>query len=291
MKKTAGKSVSPAVVKLAWIVGIAILWEIGAFYVGAVKRTPENILPHLWQILASVFSAKSVSAGQTAVQIVLGAAGATLLRAGAGFLIGLAGGFVLAILMKLSGIVEKIAFPYLMLIQMVPILGMAPIVLAITHDIGVSRIVIAAILTFYPVCTNTLTGLKSVQQEKLDLMHLCAAGKTQIYLTTLIPACIPYLFTGLKISAPMAITASILVDTLQGDGGLGCILSQSLKHAMSIYVFWQIVFFSALIGVLSVWVINALERKVSPQYRMERAAKKTRKEAATYAHRSEKQAA
>ena len=60
---------------------------------------------------------------------------------------------------------------------------------------------------------------------------------------------------------------------------------------MSIYVFWQIVFFSALIGVLSVWVINVLERKVSPQYRMERAAKKTRKEAATYAHRSEKQAA
>ncbi len=291
MKKTAGKAVPPAVVKLAWIVGIAVLWEIGAFYVGAVKRTPENILPHLWQVLASVFSTKSVSAGQTAVQIVLGAAGATLLRAGAGFLIGLAGGFVLAILMKLSGIVEKIAFPYLMLIQMVPILGMAPIVLAITHDIGVSRIVIAAILTFYPVCTNTLTGLKSVEQEKLDLMHLCAAGKVQIYLTTLIPAAIPYLFTGLKISAPMAITASILVDTLQGDGGLGCVLSQSLKHAMSIYVFWQIVFFSALIGVLSVWVINVLEHKVSPQYRMERAAKRSKKEAAVYAHRSEKQAA
>lgn len=67
-------------------------------------------------------------------------------------------GYLLALLMNLSGIVEKIAFPYLMIIQMIPILGMAPIILAITGDINTSRIVIAAILTFYPVSTNTLAG-------------------------------------------------------------------------------------------------------------------------------------
>ncbi|MBP1736520.1 MAG: ABC-type transporter, integral rane subunit [Oscillospiraceae bacterium] len=259
---------SRKLVTLVWILGLIILWECGAFYIEAVKRTPENVLPHLWQIIASVFSTKVISNGQTATQIVLTNAGATLLRAGYGFLIGMAGGFLLAILMKLSGIVEKVAFPYLMLIQMIPILGMAPIVLAITKDIGVSRIVIAAILTFYPVCTNTLAGLKSVEQEKLDLMYLCAANRYQVYWKTLIPTCIPFFFTGLKISAPMAITASILVDTLQGDGGLGCMLSQSLKHAMSIYVFWQIVFLSAFVGVASSWLMGLLERRFSPQKRL-----------------------
>lgn len=102
--------------------------------------------------------------------MVLVNAGATLSRAGIGFLIGTVLGFVLALLMNLSGTVEKIAFPYLMLIQMIPVLGMAPIVLALTGDIGTSRIVIAAILTFYPVATNTLAGFKGVQKEKHELM-------------------------------------------------------------------------------------------------------------------------
>ena len=256
---------SKKLVTLVWIFGLIVIWEICAFNIEAVKRTPENILPHLWQILASVFDSKPVSSGKTAFQIVISSAGDTLLRAAYGFLIGSGVGFILAILMKLSGLVEKIAFPYLMLIQMVPILGMAPIVLAITHDIGVSRIVIAAILTFYPVSTNMLAGLKATQQEKLDLMYICAATKLQVYIKTLIPSSIPYFFTGLKISAPMAITASILVDTLQGDGGLGCMLSQSLKHAMSIYVFWQIVFLSAIVGVLSTRLIGLLEKLLSPQ--------------------------
>ena len=147
---------------------------------------------------------------------------------------------------------------------MIPILGMAPIVLAVTKDINKSRIIIAAILTFYPVCTNTLAGFKSVEREKHELMYALAASKYEIYKKLMIPSCIPYFFTGLKISAPMAITASILVDTLQGGGGLGCMLSQSLKHAMSIYVFWQIVFFSAIIGISSYYLMGLIERLVAP---------------------------
>ena len=72
----------------------------------------------------------------------------------------------------------------------------------------------------------------------------------------------------------MAITASILVDTLQGDGGLGCMLSQSLKHAMSIYVFWQIVFFSAFVGIISSVLMGVLEKLVSPQMRADRKRRK-----------------
>ena len=89
-----------------------------------------------------------------------------------------------------------------------------------------------------------------------------------IYLKVLIPSCMPYFFTGMKIAAPMAITASILVDTLQGDGGMGCMLSQSLKHAMSIYVFWLIVIFSAFIGIFSSYVMSWMEKLVSPAKRV-----------------------
>ncbi len=258
---------SKRTVTFFWVLAIMILWEVGAFIVAGTKRSPENVLPHLWQIFQSIISTNKVNGSQTALQIVLSNAGITLLRAGIGFLIGAGIGFVLALFMSLILPLEKIVFPYLMIIQMIPILGMAPIILAITKDIDKSRIVIAAILTFYPVATNTLAGMKSAEREKHELMHSLAAKKHEIYTKLLIPTSIPYLFTGLKISAPMAITASILVDTLQGGGGLGCMLSQSLKHAMTIYVFWQIVFFSAIVGILSYYLMSLIEKAVSPSKR------------------------
>ncbi len=253
-----------------WVLIIAAVWEIFAFIVAATKRTPENILPHLSGIFQSIISTKTINGDQTALQMVMQNAGATLSRAALGFVIGTALGFVMALLMSLWKPIEKLAFPYLMLIQMIPILGMAPIINALTGDISKSRIIIAAILTFYPVATNTLAGFQAVQKEKHELMYSYAANKFQIYMKTLIPACIPYFFTGLKISAPMAITASILVDTLQGGIGLGCLLSQALKGAMTRYVFWQIVLFSAVIGILSYTVMGFLEYILCPYKRTAR---------------------
>ena len=279
----AAKSKSPALSSLpswaytlAWIVLLVIVWEIGATIVAMTKRTPENIMPHLWQIAGSVVSGKKVTSSMTAAQLVLVNAGQTLSRAALGFIAGALLGFVLAVVMKLSRLIEKMIFPYLMVIQMIPILGMAPIVLAITHDIGTSRIVIAALLTFYPVATNTLAGLNAVEPEKYDLMRSYAASKWTLYAKVLIPSALPHVFTGLKIAAPMAITASILVDTLQGDGGLGSVMSQSLKHAMSVYVFWQVVFFSALIGIGSCWLMGEIEKACMPWKRANGQGRKAR---------------
>ncbi|MGD1832158.1 MAG: ABC transporter permease [Sphaerochaetaceae bacterium] len=267
MTEARKNSLTDKLVIIVWIIALIIVWEIGASVVEKTKRSPQNVLPHLSQIVESVFSDKMVSNKQTAFEIVITNAHITLLRAGIGFLYGAGAGFLLALAMHRFITVEKATFPYLMMIQMIPILGMAPIVLAITQDINKSRIIIAAILTFYPVATNMLDGLKSVEKEKYDLMRSLAASNWNIYTKLLIPTSIPYIFSGLKIAAPMAITASILVDTLQGGAGLGTMLSQSLKHAMSIYVFWQIVFFSATVGILSYKLMSFAEKIFSPHER------------------------
>ena len=182
----------PAIV---WTIILVGAWEIGATVVANHKRTPENILPHLYQIIAAIFSTKKVANGMTATQIVLTSAQATLLRALLGFALGALLGFVFALIMKMSGVVEKLIFPYLMLIQLIPVLGLAPIVLSITGDINKSRVLIAAILSFYPVATNTLAGFKSVEKEKYDLMYIYAAKKWMLYSKVLIPASIQYFFT------------------------------------------------------------------------------------------------
>ena len=273
MEKVKKALTSSKMVTFVWVLGLIGVWEIGATVIAQSKRTPENVLPHLYQILDSVLSDKLINSTQTALQVVLSNAGITLIRALIGFLIGIAIGFILAFLMSMFKLVEKTFFPYLMIIQMIPILGMAPIILAVTKDIDSSRIVIAAILTFYPVATNTLAGFKAVEKEKRELMYSISATNFQIYSKLMVPSCMPYFFTGLKIAAPMAITASILVDTLQGGGGLGTMLSQSLKHAMSIYVFWQIVFFSAIIGILSYYLMVVIEKLLSPYKRIKKAKK------------------
>ena len=91
---------SSKTVTLVWVLGLVVVWEIGAFVIAGTKRTPENILPHLYQIIASVFSTKKVTATQTALQVVLLNAGITLGRAGIGFLFGALVGYVLALLMR-----------------------------------------------------------------------------------------------------------------------------------------------------------------------------------------------
>ena len=242
-----------------WLIGLVILWEIVATYVGTKFRTPENYLPHLYQIIASIFTAKT--SNTLVIKTIFGAAGNTLLYAVIGFIIGIIVGYLFAVLMSLFKFVEKIMFPYLILIQMIPILGMAPVIFAMTGNSGdASKIIIAAILTFYPISTNVLAGFKSVEKEKHDLMSLCAANIFQKYFKTMIPAGLPYFFTGLKIAAPLALTSAMLVDTLQTGNNLGSLLSQSLKGGMTRYVFWQIVLLSAVIGVGSTGLMGLLER-------------------------------
>ena len=169
---------SKGIVTAVWVLGLVVIWEICAFIVGATQRTPVNVLPHLYQIIGSFFDTKSITgSGDTIATLVFSSAAETLSRALIGFIIGMVLGYILALLMYLSHIVEKIAFPYLMIIQMIPILGMAPIVLSITGDISSARIIIAAILTFYPVSTNTLAGFKSVGRERHELMRSYGASK------------------------------------------------------------------------------------------------------------------
>lgn len=249
---------------LIWLCLLVAFWEIIASICDSKFNHPENYIPHIYQIIGSFFDTSIKISNKAAILTVFSAAGSTLLRALYGFLLGILIGFILALLMDLSGAIEKIAFPYLMIIQMVPIIGMAPIVFAIAGDVGKACTIIAAILTFYPVTTNVMAGFKSVEGEKYDLMKICSANKFQLYWHTKIPSALPSLFTGLKIAAPLAITASVLIDTLEGGTTLGGMISSSLSGKPSYYIFWQIVIICAFVGIGSSALMGLIEVLVCP---------------------------
>lgn len=243
-------------VNLVWTICIFSGWELVAFFLDKVLNDPmaEAKLPYPHSIVLSI--------AQNFTEL-MSAAGLTFSRAVIGFLLGVAIGFVLAIIMSLSKIAEKIALPYLIMSQMIPVLGLAPIIFTLARDMNISRIIIAAYITFFPVSINMLSGLNSVENDKKELLYSYAANKKSIYYKLMIPYSLPYLFAGLKIAAPMSITASILVDMLGSSGGIGVKLLYSLYSGAK-DVFWGSVVTCALMGIIGYLIVILFEKLCMP---------------------------
>ena len=260
MKSVTVKRLKSRVVIFVWLCIVFLVWQEASFILADVvkDKMASRTLPYLHHIIANLF---------TRGGLIFPHAGQTLSRALAGFLFGAAAGFLLALAMSVAGIVERMLFPYLLASQMIPILGLAPILAGIIGNIGQTRLFIAAFITFFPVAVNTLAGFKSVEPEKCTLMYSLAANKFTVYRKLMVPAALPFLFSGLKIAAPMAITAAILVDTLGGASGLGYLITYSLYGGFPIIVFWSTVLLSAALGILGYQTIAAIEKICMPYRR------------------------
>ncbi|ADY55685.1 binding-protein-dependent transport systems inner membrane component [Syntrophobotulus glycolicus DSM 8271] len=243
-------------VGIVWIIGIAVFWELLSFLLEHAfhDSMASAKLPYLHTIVSTWFENWDM---------LLVAGAVTFSRAAIGFALGAAVGIILAVIMSLSKTAERIAFPYLIISQMIPVLGLAPIIFNIVRDMDLSRIMIAAYITFFPVSVNMLSGLKSVEQEKKDLLFSIAANKFKIYAKLMFPFSLSFLFTGLKIAAPMSVTASILVDMLGSKSGIGVKMLYSL-YSNSTDIFWASVMTSALMGIISFYLVVLAERILLP---------------------------
>ena len=253
-----------------WVLAIVIVWESTSFVLTDVvhDKMVNSKLPYLHGVLATI--------AMNALPLARAAA-TTLSRAIVGFAVGALIGFLLALFMSLFRPIEKIAYPYLLLSQMIPILGLAPVVISIVHkvEIGsltiaasdITRVIIAAYITFFPVATNMLSGLKAVDRDKRDLMYMYAAGKPTVYVKLMLPFSIPFLFSGLKIAAPLAVTASILVDSLGAAEGIGYNLTYAL-YTGTYSIFWASVLISAAMGILGYYAMVLLESACMPWKRV-----------------------
>lgn len=237
---------------MIWILAIIVVWEVAAYVMSDVLNDPmaEKKVPFLSDIACSFADNFGVIMYQSGITIVFAAVG---------FVTGTSVGIIMALLMKLSGIIEKITLPYLLASQMIPILGLAPIIFGLFKDVSVSRVIIAAYISFLPVAVNFLSGMKSVEDDYLTMMRSYGAGRLQTYKKLLIPYALPYLFTGLKLAAPMAVTASILADTLSSRNGIGYIIIYSLYGGGTKGQFWPALLMAAVLGLVSFMLISAVE--------------------------------
>ncbi|WP_019155086.1 ABC transporter permease [Robertmurraya massiliosenegalensis] len=158
-----------------------------------------------------------------------------------GFLLSAVIGIAVSVLLASSKVLEISLYPYAVILQTIPVVAMAPIVV-IWFGSGFNSIVIIAFLIgFFPVVSNTLMGLKSVDKDMCDLFALYNASKWQTMWKLRIPAALPYIVSGLKVSCTLAIVGAITGEFVAGigggKGGLGYAITVAAVQLKTPYLF------------------------------------------------------
>lgn len=241
-----------------WLVCLLLIWQTLSWYLLNVVKVPlaQSKLPYLHELAITFAKYSSTLFTQALI---------TFKSAFYGFALGTIVGVFVAIVMSSTKWIEQMAFPYIVASQMIPILGLAPIVYGIVHDDGMARVIIAGFMTFFPVVLNVLRGLRSADISSVELMYSYAAKPWMIYWKLRLPQALPSLFTGLKIAGPLAVTGAILVELMGATEGIGVIMLRNLYYGSShAYMFWVTVITGAVLGLLSYLVISLIERLVTP---------------------------
>lgn len=235
----------------AFVVFVAV-WQFGVQIAGA----PHYILPK-----PSDIAAAAIENSSNLMMSVFRTISAALL----GFILSVVVGVTGAIIMASSKVVQKSFYPYAILLQTVPIVAIAPIIV-IWFGSGLNAIVVIAfIIGFFPMLSNTLVGLNSTDHNMLNLFQLYGASKWQTMFKLRLPAALPYIMAGLKISCTLAIVGAIVGEYVAGigggQGGLGYAITVAAARLQTPYLF-ALGLASSLLGILFFLIINAFSRWV-----------------------------
>ncbi|MBK7079261.1 MAG: ABC transporter permease [Betaproteobacteria bacterium] len=188
---------------------------------------------------------------------------ATLLEIGLSFVITSVVGISIAIALAWSEASRKVSMPLFVFVNSLPIIAIAPI-LVLWSGYGLkTNILIAFLVSFFPVVINTLAGLAAIEEELLDLVKYLHGTKLQVFLKLRIPNSLPYIFTGLKICSTMCVVGAIVGEFIASDRGLGYIIinSQYTMDSPPIYAGLMLV---SLFGVSLFGLVGLAERILMP---------------------------
>lgn len=185
----------------------------------------------------------------------------TLYEATLGLLLGSAFAFASAVLMAHSRLAERTLFPLAIVIKVTPLVAVAP-VLVILFGFGLTpKVVVAALLSFFPMLVNAMIGLRDVSPGALDFMRSLRASAWQVFWKLRLPGAMPYLFAGLKTTYPLALIGAVVAEWFTGDRGLGVVIFSANANLDTRTLF-------AAIGVLAITgiainiIISLIERRV-----------------------------
>jgi NitT/TauT family transport system permease protein len=204
-----------------------------------VLPAPHQVAGEIWDTTVN----KSVTSKRSLVYHGWITLSATLL----GFAMGVGLGILLAIGIVHNRAMDLSVMPWVIASQTVPILAVAPMIIVVLYNIGISGLIakasISAYLSFFPVVVGMVKGLRSPETMDLDLMHTYSATAAQTFWKLRLPASLPYLFTSLKIAVAIALVGAIIGELPTGaQGGFGARMLNGSYYGQ-VLVIW-----SALVG-------------------------------------------
>lgn len=173
----------------------------------------------------------------------------TFLAISLGFLAAVGSGFVIAVGIAYSRVVRDLTYPFLVAAQILPKIAFAPLFL-IWFGFGLTpKVVIAALIAFFPVVINTSKGLTSVDNELLQYMDSLGASAAEKFTKISLPWALPYFFAALKISITLAIVGAVVGEFVAAGEGLGYVINASNITLDTEMMFAAIIVLSVL-GIL-----------------------------------------
>ncbi|MGO2660634.1 ABC transporter permease [Mycetocola reblochoni] len=223
---------------IALLVVLLLAWQ----FLPGLLNTPRYVIPPLTEVLAALVD-------PAALPRYLQNAAATMTEVGLGLLIGVALGLGLAVTLAQMPRVYGIVFPYIVAIESIPKVAVAPL-FVIWFGFGLpSKVVVVVLLAFFPVLVNTIHGLRSVDRDQIDLFRVNGASPMQLRTRLLIPAALPQIFSGLELAVANAMIGAIVAEFVGAQHGLGVLILQAQGRMETPAVFALLIILSAL-GIL-----------------------------------------
>ena len=181
-----------------------------------------------------------------------------LLGFGAGASIALLVGYLLA----RSRLAERLLSPYLVAAQATPILALAPLI-ALWFGSGLTgKVLICALIVFFPVAVSTMVGIRSVDRNLLELGRSLRATRWQVVTKLEVPAALPQILGGMRVGVTLAVVGAIVGEWAGGDQGLGVLINLARGSLFDIPLMFATLLTIALIGVALYLVVLLIERRL-----------------------------
>jgi NitT/TauT family transport system permease protein len=187
----------------------------------------------------------------------------TLAITGAAFLVSAVLGLILAVLFTQSAWIERAFFPYAVILQVTPLVAIAPLIIIWVKWIPLALLICAWLVAFFPVLSNTVLGLTSTDRNLVDLFRLHGATRWQALRYLRLPAALPYFLGGLRISGGLALIGAVVAEFVAGTAGAQSGLAFRILEAgyqLQIPRMFAAVFLISAAGVLIFALLTGLSR-------------------------------
>jgi ABC-type nitrate/sulfonate/bicarbonate transport system permease component len=184
--------------------------------------------------------------------------GITALESLGGLSLGGLAGFLVAVAFVHVPPLEKAFYPWVVVLQTIPLVAIAPLLVLWFGNGMLSRVVMSAIFAFFPILVNSVRGMRQADPATRELLHSYGASPWQLFWTVRLPNCLPFLFSGLKIGSTLAIIGAIVGEFAGASQGLGFVITVSTYYVDTSRTF-AAVLCASLLGIGLYLLLQILE--------------------------------